>query len=208
MKTSDLTASGQLIPGFLNEFRCEPSPKKSPVIFPVVETKISRKNGSSPPAFLEKLYDIMENASLQPYISWQPDGLSFLIKDVQAVSEFVLPHYFKHNNIQSFVRQLNMYNFTKTRHDSNFREFRQPLFQRDRRDLLSAIKRKSQVSVEKVVALKRKYNANENRNDANYSLATNHGEKAVRSLWDGEEECSGEELCSSSSCSSDGETER
>ena len=67
-----------------------------------------RKNGFAPAAFLEKLYDIMENTSLEHYISWQPDGLSFLIRDVQAVSEFVLPFYFKHNNIQSFVRQLNM----------------------------------------------------------------------------------------------------
>ncbi len=37
-----------------------------------------------------------------------------------------------------------MYNFSKTRHDSNYREFRQNLFRRDRKDLLSLIKRKSQ----------------------------------------------------------------
>lgn len=37
-----------------------------------------------------------------------------------------------------------MYNFSKTRHDSNYREFHQNLFRRDRKDLLSLIKRKSQ----------------------------------------------------------------
>ena len=119
----------------------------------------ARKNGPTPPAFLEKLYDIMENKSLNTIISWQPDGRSFLIKDVEALSQSVLPFYFKHNNIQSFVRQLNMYNFSKTRHDSNYREFRQPLFQRGRRDLLSIIRRKSQVSSERSGALKRKYEA-------------------------------------------------
>ena len=132
----------------------------------------------------------MENVSLQPYISWQPDGLSFLIKDVQAVSEFVLPYYFKHNNIQSFVRQLNMYNFTKTRHDSNYREFRQPLFQKGRRDLLSDIRRKSQVPVEKSVALKRKYSVKDSENEARYSLAISNVEipvKATKCLWDGDE---------------------
>ena len=40
-------------------------------------------------------------------------------------------------------RQLNMYSFSKTRHDANWREFKQELFQRGRRDLLPHIKRKT-----------------------------------------------------------------
>lgn len=165
---------------------------------------LARKNGIAPAAFLEKLYDIMENASLVPYISWQPDGLSFLIKDVQAVSEFVLPYYFKHNNIQSFVRQLNMYNFTKTRHDSNYREFRQPWFQRGRRHLLSMIKRKSQISADKNAALKRKYNAHETDNDTSYSVTLIDEVSAETGKdWDGDDEGVGEEVSTSSTCSSD-----
>jgi hypothetical protein len=169
----------------------------------------NRKNVTTPAAFLEKLYDIMENVSLQPYISWQPDGLSFLIKDVQAVSEFVLPYYFKHNNIQSFVRQLNMYNFSKTRHDSNYREFRQPLFQRGRRDLLSDIKRKSQVPAEKSAASKRKYTPNESDNEARYSLAISHVEipiQAKKCFMDGDEVCSrvGESYSGNRSSANDG----
>ena len=101
------------------------------------------------PAFLEKLYEILENPELDSYISWQPDGLSFLIKQPNGFSETILPNYFKHNNLQSFVRQLNMYSFTKTRHDSNYREFRQPNFQKGRRDLLALIKRKSQGASQK-----------------------------------------------------------
>lgn len=102
------------------------------------------KKSITAPAFLEKLYEILENPELESHIAWQPDGLSFLIKQPNAFSETILPNYFKHNNIQSFVRQLNMYSFTKTRHDSNFREFRQPNFQKGRRDLLALIKRKTQ----------------------------------------------------------------
>ena len=168
------------------------------------ESSMIRKSGIAPAAFLEKLYDIMENVSLAPYICWQPDGLSFLIRDVQAVSEFVLPYYFKHNNIQSFVRQLNMYNFTKTRHDSNYREFRQPMFQRGRRYLLSMIKRKSQVSSDKSGTAKRKYNSYETDNDARYTV-TNNDEVSVETGkdWDGDDEGVGDEATTSSNCSSD-----
>ena len=158
----------------------------------------ARKNGPTPPAFLEKLYDIMENKSLNTIISWQPDGRSFLIKDVEALSQSVLPFYFKHNNIQSFVRQLNMYNFSKTRHDSNYREFRQPLFQRGRRDLLSIIRRKSQVSSERSGALKRKYEAESIDYEAKYSLALhNHvAPSASTSCW-GNDDDGAEDTCSS-----------
>ena len=69
---------------------------------------------------------------------------TFLIKNAHAFSEVVLPKFWKHNNLQSFIRQLNMYSFQKTRHDSNYREFRQPNFMKGRRDLLVLIKRKTQ----------------------------------------------------------------
>lgn len=75
-----------------------------------MESSSSRKSNSTQnAAFLDKLFDILEDISLDMYISWQPDGRSFLIKDVNLCAEKVLPMYFKHNNIQSFIRQLNMY---------------------------------------------------------------------------------------------------
>lgn len=99
------------------------------------------------PAFLEKLFDILEDDSqYSDLISWQDDGVSFIIKRVNEFSEIVLPKYFKHSNIQSYIRQLNMYGFSKTRHDSNHREFTHQLFRRGRRDLLPLIKRKTQVN--------------------------------------------------------------
>jgi hypothetical protein len=165
---------------------------------------ISSRKNTTAPAFLEKLYDILEDISLESYISWQPDGQSFLIRDVNSVSELVLPHYFKHNNIQSFVRQLNMYSFTKTRHDSNYREFRQPLFQRGRRDLLSIIKRKTQGSSEKNSNIKKKITPTESEIERKNVCATTDEESEDKLSSDcGEEDV--EEISSSSCCSSDNE---
>ena len=171
-----------------------------------MEITASRKSNAAPAAFLEKLYDILEEVSLESYISWQPDGLSFLIRDVNSVSELVLPHYFKHNNIQSFVRQLNMYSFTKTRHDSNYREFRQPLFQRGRRDLLSLIKRKTQGSSDKNALIKRKLGALENEIEYKCVTTTTTDEESEDKLSsDGGEDDVCEEASSSSTCSSENE---
>ena len=94
-------------------------------------------------SFLEKLVEILSDESNSPYICWQPSGLSFLIKDVSEFEANVLTKYFKHSNHNSFVRQLNMYNFVKTCNDANYREFHNPHFQRGRRDLMANIKRKA-----------------------------------------------------------------
>jgi hypothetical protein len=127
------------------------------------------RNSTGAAAFLEKLYEILDDDSHSDIISWQPDGASFLIKKVNDFSDFVLPRYFKHNNIQSFVRQLNMYSFSKTRHDSNFREFKHSMFQKCRRDLLPLIKRKNQVT--SIAVAKNQCSNEANSNKSNSGLA-------------------------------------
>jgi len=108
---------------------------------------LAKQKQGSTPAFLEKLFDILEDSKSHSHlISWQADGTSFIIKKVNEFSETVLPRYFKHSNIQSYVRQLNIYGFSKTRHDSNHHEFTHRLFQRGRRDLLPFIRRKTQAN--------------------------------------------------------------
>ncbi|CAD8101160.1 unnamed protein product [Paramecium primaurelia] len=101
------------------------------------------RSQSSIPAFLQKTYDILENPQLQDIVGWNEDGSGFLVKNVIAFQDQVLPMYFKHRNFASFVRQMNMYGFHKSRSDLKENEFIHPHFKKDQKNLLKKIKRKS-----------------------------------------------------------------
>ncbi|CAG8484898.1 11330_t:CDS:2 [Paraglomus occultum] len=58
-------------------------------------------------AFVNKLYTMVEDVSIQHLIAWAPSGDVFSVSNPTEFSKTVLPQYFKHNNWQSFVRQLN-----------------------------------------------------------------------------------------------------
>lgn len=63
-------------------------------------------------AFIHKLYSMLEDKSISHLISWSNNGDSFVMSPSNEFSK-VLAQYFKHTNISSFVRQLNMYGFHK-----------------------------------------------------------------------------------------------
>ncbi|EHY60598.1 Flocculation suppression protein [Exophiala dermatitidis] len=63
-------------------------------------------------AFIHKLYSMLEDRSISHLISWSSSNESFVMSPSNEFSK-VLAHYFKHTNISSFVRQLNMYGFHK-----------------------------------------------------------------------------------------------
>ncbi|KAF9892369.1 hypothetical protein FE257_002146 [Aspergillus nanangensis] len=63
-------------------------------------------------AFIHKLYNMLEDSSIQHLISWSNTHDSFVMSPTSEFSK-VLAQYFKHTNISSFVRQLNMYGFHK-----------------------------------------------------------------------------------------------
>ncbi|KAI9317004.1 HSF-type DNA-binding-domain-containing protein [Dichotomocladium elegans] len=102
-------------------------------------------------AFVNKLYKMLEDPAIHHLICWSENGELFSVRNPTAFSKTVLPQYFKHNNWQSFVRQLNMYGFHKvndmihsnlTAESQNW-EFRHPHFRRGAVDELKNIKRKS-----------------------------------------------------------------
>jgi len=88
--------------------------------------------------------------------SWSDDGKSFVVKDTDKFEREVIPLYFNHNKLSSFVRQLNFYGFRKMRSDSirikdstpeesKYVRFyhEQDKFQRGRPDLLAEIRKAS-----------------------------------------------------------------
>ncbi|XP_060099124.1 LOW QUALITY PROTEIN: heat shock factor protein 1 [Heteronotia binoei] len=107
--------------------------------------------GSNVPAFLTKLWTLVEDPDTDPLICWSPSGSSFHVFDQGQFAKEVLPKYFKHNNMASFVRQLNMYGFRKVIHieqgglvkpEKDDTEFQHPYFIRGQEHLLENIKRK------------------------------------------------------------------
>mmetsp|Transcript_5346 Transcript_5346/g.6126 ORF Transcript_5346/g.6126 Transcript_5346/m.6126 type:complete len:562 (-) Transcript_5346:96-1781(-) len=62
--------------------------------------------------FIHKLYDMLEDGNISHLIWWTENSESFCLLPGEEFSK-VLAQYFKHTNIASFIRQLNMYGFHK-----------------------------------------------------------------------------------------------
>lgn len=56
------------------------------------------------PNFPESLFAMLSNESLSSAITWMPHGRSFKILNHASFSTQVLPVYYRHSNISSFLR--------------------------------------------------------------------------------------------------------
>ncbi|XP_043830453.1 heat shock factor protein 3-like isoform X1 [Dromiciops gliroides] len=106
---------------------------------------------SAVPGFLAKLWALVDDSTTDDVIGWSRNGQSFSILDEQKFSKELLPKYFKHNNLSSFIRQLNMYGFRKVVTVENgmvapeknpMIEFQHMFFKQGEANLLENIKRK------------------------------------------------------------------
>ncbi|XP_044290148.1 heat shock factor protein 4 [Varanus komodoensis] len=109
---------------------------------------------STVPAFLTKLWTLVEDPETNHLICWSVNGTSFHVFDQGRFAKEVLPKYFKHNNMASFVRQLNMYGFRKVvnieqgglvKPERDDTEFQHLYFLQGHEHLLEHIKRKVSV---------------------------------------------------------------
>ena len=105
--------------------------KQVNVMLPVMEIIMPQQALGNVPAFLAKLWKMVDNPEtgetlnnqwnilmlnwffVDELISWSDEGTSFIIKNQPEFARSLLPYYYKHSNMASFVRQLNMYGFHK-----------------------------------------------------------------------------------------------
>eukprot|EP00804_Cyclotella_cryptica_P015539 CCRYP_003556-RA/>CCRYP_003556-RA protein AED:0.36 eAED:0.36 QI:308/1/1/1/0.42/0.25/8/2235/455 len=74
---------------------------------------------------------VNDTSSTNPeIIEWLPCGTAFRINDEDAMGE-VLQKYFRHNKLSSFIRQLNLYGFSKQIDGDSKGAFKHPLFNRN-----------------------------------------------------------------------------
>ena len=75
----------------------------------------NQKSQNKPESFLSKLHDILNNEIYHKIIHWDIDGKRVIIRDVVNLCNLILPKFYKHRNYSSFVRQLNLYGFHKSK---------------------------------------------------------------------------------------------
>ena len=81
----------------------------------MLNKKVTRSRKRRTKSFLSKLYEILNEISYKDIISWNKEGNGILIKNICNLCKIILPKYYKHNNYSSFIRQLNIYGFHKSR---------------------------------------------------------------------------------------------
>ncbi|SCU98848.1 LAFA_0G20472g1_1 [Lachancea sp. 'fantastica'] len=91
----------------------KPVAKPQPSVSPKQLPKRKLTSAKTRPAFVNKLWSMVNDTANAELMHWAPDGKSFIITNREGFVHNVLPRYFKHSNFASFVRQLNMYGWHK-----------------------------------------------------------------------------------------------
>ena len=103
-------------------------------------TRNGARGGVSIP-FPDKLHRILESHEFDEFISWLPNGRSFILHDVQGFVTSVMPIFFKQTKFRSFQRQLNLYEFKRISFGSSIGGYYHPKFLRDQPELCKEMTR-------------------------------------------------------------------
>ena len=101
-------------------------------------------------SFIQKSYQLLEDNHFPDIVDWNAEGTAIIIKKPLEFGQTILPAYFKHSNLTSFVRQLNMYDFRKRRTQNYEHSYYHDLFQRGKKQLLAEIRRKKDTGINNV----------------------------------------------------------
>lgn len=104
----------------------------------------SKPSSNVASSFIKKTYEILDDQKFPEIVDWNDEGTALVIKKPMEFGQKVLPTYFKHSNLTSFVRQLNMYDFHKRRTPKYDHVYYHDKFLKNQKHLLKDIKRKSQ----------------------------------------------------------------
>ena len=109
------------------------------------KSPIVSKGGVTIP-FPLKLHNMLEYISkcepkLANIVSWQPHGRCFLVRDISAFVNDVLPHFFQQRKYASFQRQLNLYGFSRITKGPDRGSYYHELFLRSKQALCRGINR-------------------------------------------------------------------
>lgn len=66
--------------------------------------------------FPSKLHQMLSNPSYRDMIVWLPHGRSWQVLQPKLFEEKVIPLFFRHRNIGSFMRQVNGWGFRRVNH--------------------------------------------------------------------------------------------
>eukprot|EP01139_Manchomonas_bermudensis_P001645 Amastigsp_a2516_142.p1 type:complete len:276 gc:universal Amastigsp_a2516_142:294-1121(+) len=91
--------------------------------------------------FVSKTFALVSDPSSNDIIRWSDGGDSFLIVDEVRLTR-LLPAYFAHENVASFIRQLNNYGFSGHKEADGYR-FEHPAFRAGRSAELVLVERKA-----------------------------------------------------------------
>lgn len=71
------------------------------------DTQPKPRNVGPVPAFLDRTYAMVDEEDSAEIVGWGDSGDTFVIKRLDLFEEEVIPRFFNHRNLYSFVRQLN-----------------------------------------------------------------------------------------------------
>ncbi|CAD8179896.1 unnamed protein product [Paramecium octaurelia] len=91
------------------------------------------------PKFLDKLFDLLESEQYR-FLRWSDDGKSFEVCDIKKLEKQILKIFYKQKSFASFIRQLNLYGFKRSKIRRNINVFAHRYFiQGEKKQLINII---------------------------------------------------------------------